>query len=348
MDGAESARSRPGASPHDAGERKASPPPGRNEKPRDERGFLLGPGTKYSVSVWGTSIAARRRRKAERAPSDSEEEAQYFGHGLVDLPPIPSFPPILDAPTQYGETSSMSNESKRYSDREAALIIQAALDSEEKERIEDSGGLLLSEIEEIARETGISAEHIRLAVDKIVARRKPSTARLWLGSETSFKSVEIVPHELTQEEMERLDQALPALTNVSEPSVVSGGTLTWKRSILKSFLDGFPLRLSVKSAKNGTAIEASASLNSMASLLFAASGGVGVVVGLKLSIAAMLLIGIGNIGLPLSALFLSLGGFIGLGGFWLLARLAFRSFVKRSRERVAAIVDKIKRSIQPL
>jgi hypothetical protein len=81
----------------------------------------------------------------------------------------------------------MPDESKRYSDREVALIVQAALDIEKKEFIDDAGGLLLSEIEEIARETGISVEHIRLAVDRIVERRKRNSARLLFGSETCLR-----------------------------------------------------------------------------------------------------------------------------------------------------------------
>lgn len=240
----------------------------------------------------------------------------------------------------------MPNDAKRYSDREAALIIKAALDLEMKERRAGSGGLLLSEIEEIARETGISVDHVRLAVDKVLDRGKGSAARLWLGSETSFERRKTVPRALTQEELERLDQSLPALTDLSESSIVSGETLTWKRSLVKSVFDGFPLRLSVKQARDGTEITASANLGSMAIALFAVSGGLGVIAGVKLSLAAMLLAGIGSIGLPLSAAILAIGGLAGLGSAWLLARLAFRSFVRRSREKVAGIVERIKAAIQ--
>ena len=239
----------------------------------------------------------------------------------------------------------MPDEPKRYSDRDVALIIQTALDIEMKEHIEDSGGLLLSEIEDIARETGISVDHIRLAVGTMVEGRKKGAARLLLGSETSIERVEIVDQALTQDELESLDQSLPSLTNQHESSVARGGTLSWKRSGLRSLLDGFPLRLSVKQAKGGTEIAASAKLGSLAAALFAVSGGLGVLVGIKVSLAAMLLVGIGSIGLPLGAASLSLGGLIGLGAAWLMARLAFRSFVKRSRERVAAIVDKIRAAI---
>ena len=242
----------------------------------------------------------------------------------------------------------MADESKRYSDREVALIVQAALNIEKKEYKDDAGGLLLSEIEEIARETGISVEHIRLAVERIVERQKKNSARLLFGSEMSFQSIDIIPHALTQDELEHLNQSLPALTNLSESSVVNGGTLTWTRSILKSFLDGFPLRLSVKQGKHGTEIEASANLKSMASVLFAVSSGLGVLAGMKLAVFSMLLLGVSNFEMPMSLLFLSLGGLVGFSGFWFIARVAFRSFVKRSREKVATIVDKIKTVIQAM
>ena len=39
---------------------------------------------------------------------------------------------------------------------------------------------------------------------------------------------------------------------------------------------------------------------------------------------------------------------VGFGGFWFIARVAFRSFVTRSREKVATIVDKIKTVIQAM
>jgi hypothetical protein len=108
-------------------------------------------------------------------------------------------------------------------------------------------------------------------------------------------------------------------------------TLSWKRSILKSIVDGFPLKLSVRKTEGGTEIAASARLRSMASALFAVSGGLGILAGVKLSVLGLLLVGIGSISLPLGAVVVSVGGLAGLGGFWLLARLAFRALVKRSK-----------------
>jgi hypothetical protein len=158
--------------------------------------------------------------------------------------------------------------------------------------------------------------------------------------------VEVLPQVLTQDELERLNTSLPSLTNAPDPSLVGGGSLTWRRSIWKSLLDGFPLRLSVRNAGQGTEIAASAKLGSTATLLFGISGGLGVLAGIKLAFASLLLVGIGSLGTGTSIAILALGGLVGLGGFWLLARLAFRSFVRRSRGRVAAIVDRIRGAIQ--
>jgi hypothetical protein len=239
----------------------------------------------------------------------------------------------------------MSDDSRLYSDREVALIVQTALDIERKGKLAPADGLLLSEIEDIARETGISPEHIRLAVAGIEEREKKSGAKLLLGSDVSFERIDIIPQALTQDELEHLHQSMPALTDLSESSVVNSGTISWTRGILKSLLDGFPLSLSVRQGKQGTEIAASAKLNSMALALFAASSGLGVILGLKVAVFAMLLIGISNIGVPMGVLSLCFGGIVGLGGFWFLARFAFRAFVKRSRAKVATIVNKIKTAI---
>jgi hypothetical protein len=239
----------------------------------------------------------------------------------------------------------MSAESKRYSDREVARIIEAALDVGKKEGAGAHGGLLRSDIEAIARETGIPADHVRLALEGAAEGGGKGLARRLLGSGTTFERQETLPRSLTRDELDSLSQSLPALANLSEAGVAKGEAVTWRRGILKTLLDGFPLSLSVHMVEEGTEIRAKARLGSVATFLFAVSGGVGVLAGMKLSLAAMLLVGIGTIGLPTSIAALSAGGLVGLAGAWLLARLAFRAFVKRSKEKVAAVMERIKASI---
>ena len=242
----------------------------------------------------------------------------------------------------------MSSESKRYTDREVELIIRSALELERNERPDKTGGLLQSEIEEIAKETGIAPDHIRLAMAGMAGEKRKSVARRLFGSDTSFESIETIPLSLTPEELEYLNRSLPLLTSPADTGVLGDDRLTWKRSALRSFLDGFPLSLSVQKSDDGTAVAAKATLGSMATLLFAVSGGIGVLAGMKLALFAMLLIGIGTIGVPTGILFLSAGGLLGLVGFWFLARLAFRAFVKRSQAKVATMVEKIRAAIQEL
>lgn len=237
----------------------------------------------------------------------------------------------------------MGDETRKYSDREVALIIQGALDIGKKD---GRGGLLLSEIEGIARETGIPVEHVRLALEKIPEGGDQGFGRVLLGSETFLERVDLVPQVLTQAQLESLNKSLPMLTNSPDPSLVAGGTLSWRRGVLRSLLDGFPLNLTVSQAEGGTRISATARLGSVAAILFGVSGGLGVLGGIKVALLGLVVAGIGTVSLPMSLLALGLGAIVGLGGFWLLARRLYRRFVRRSRERIGATLDRIKAAIQ--
>ncbi len=239
----------------------------------------------------------------------------------------------------------MSDQEKRYADREFALIIQAALELERKNPNSAKDGLLLSEIETIAQETGISVEHVRSAVDQIVEAKKKGQAHFWLGSATSFESRDLAPETLNPEQLEQLRQALPSLTTLSESNLAPDGSIQWKRGVLGSMLDGYPLTLQVKNRDRKTEIVARADLRSTAVGLFLISGGAGVVLGLKLALFAMLVIGLGNVTIPTGLLLLSAGGLIGMGGFWFVARWTFRWFAKRARGKVAELVSRIRSAI---
>lgn len=238
----------------------------------------------------------------------------------------------------------MGDESKRYSDREVSAIIQGALDLGRK----DGGGLLLSEIEEIARETGIPVEHVRLALERVREGRDRTFLGGLLGSPTSLERVDLVPRSLSQAQLESLNKSLPMLTDSPEPSLVAEGSLSWRRGLLRSFLDGFPLSLSISQAEGGTRIAATARLGPVALALFAAAGGLGALAGIKVALLGLFVAGIGTLSLPASLAALALGGFVGLGGFWLLARRLYRRFVQRSRERLGASLARIKAAIQGL
>ncbi len=239
----------------------------------------------------------------------------------------------------------MADETKKYSDPEIAAIIQGALDLGRKD---SGGGLLLSEIEGIARETGIPVEHVRKALERHEESRDRSLGRAILGSETSIERVELVPRVLTQGQLESLNKSLPMLTNSPEPSLVAGGALSLRRGALRSILDGFPLSLTISRAEGGTKVAVAARLGSVAVGLFAASGGLGALAGIKVALLGLVVAGLGSVSLPVGAAALALGGFVGLGGFLFLARRLYRRFVERSRDRLGAILDRIKAAIQDL
>jgi hypothetical protein len=238
----------------------------------------------------------------------------------------------------------MADHEKRYSDREFNLIVKTALDLEKRHPASPEG-LLLSDIEAIARETGISVDHVRLAVEQMQEAQNGTPARFWLGSATSLDHQDQVPEHLAPNELERLRQSLPSLAVRSDSKVAADGSLQWKRGVVESMLDGFPLTVQVKDGAQGTEIRAHADLRSTAAGLFLVSGGLGVVLGMKLAFFALLLVGLGNVTLPLGLLTVSAGSLLGLGAFWFLARFGFRWFTQRARTKVADLVARLKAAI---
>ncbi len=236
----------------------------------------------------------------------------------------------------------MADHEKRYSDREFALIVKTALDLERKNPGASPEGLRLSDIEAIARETGISVDHVRQAVEQLREAQSRTPARFWLGAETSLETQDLVPEHLTAEGLDQLRQSLPSLTARSESRVASDGSLQWKRGVVESMLDGFPLTVQVKDGAQGTEIRARADLRSTAAGLFLVSGGLGAVLGLKVAFFALLVVGLAHVTLPLGLLAASAGALLGLGGFWVLARVGFRWFVRRARTKVAELVARLK------
>ena len=58
-----------------------------------------------------------------------------------------------------------SDGSRRFTDREVAMVLRKASEIEEREGSAGSGGLSLEDLQEIAREVGIAPEAIAKAVD---------------------------------------------------------------------------------------------------------------------------------------------------------------------------------------
>lgn len=113
----------------------------------------------------------------------------------------------------------MSDASRRFTDREVALVLRRASEIEESAG-EDAGpasGLSLAELEEIGREVGISADSLRRAV-AVLDEGTPLASRL-AGAPLVQRSVHAVPA--------RIDEAtVRQLIAIADRDVSGAGTLS--------------------------------------------------------------------------------------------------------------------------
>jgi hypothetical protein len=97
----------------------------------------------------------------------------------------------------------MSDRSRRFTDREVAVILRKASEIEEKEgRVEGGGGgLSLQDLLDIAREVGISPDAMDRAVREL-GRRSPPPG--WAGAPLVRRAVHVVEGELDRSGIARL------------------------------------------------------------------------------------------------------------------------------------------------
>lgn len=113
----------------------------------------------------------------------------------------------------------MSDGSRRFTDREVALVLKRASEIEETEAedIGEGSGLSLAELEEIGREVGISADSLRRAVAGL-EKGTPLKARI-TGAPLVQRAVHAVPARLD-------DGAVRDLVAVIDREVDGAGTLS--------------------------------------------------------------------------------------------------------------------------
>lgn len=122
----------------------------------------------------------------------------------------------------------MSTE-KKYNEKEiAAIFKQAAEDFEVAQQNVSSGeGLTLSEIEEIAKEVGITPEFISRAAAKVDARHSPSGEKKLVGLPIEVKRVVTVPGGFGDSDWDRLVVDLHDTFGVIGSTKEDGRVRTW-------------------------------------------------------------------------------------------------------------------------
>lgn len=95
-----------------------------------------------------------------------------------------------------------ADSSRRYTDREVAVVLRRASEIDETEGPGGSGALSRKDLEQIAREVGISTASITRALAELDHRREPGS---WVtGAPRVHSAVRAVPRELGEDAMARL------------------------------------------------------------------------------------------------------------------------------------------------
>jgi hypothetical protein len=118
--------------------------------------------------------------------------------------------------------------SRRYSDKEVALIIKQASELQESDAPSDpSTGMSLVELEQIARETGLDPTLIRRAaadLDTRVTDRAPSR---FLGAPTTLRLERTIDGEISPDEYEAIVLEIQRTVGGMGAASTLGRTLQW-------------------------------------------------------------------------------------------------------------------------
>ncbi|MDH3271475.1 MAG: hypothetical protein OEN56_09100 [Gemmatimonadota bacterium] len=119
----------------------------------------------------------------------------------------------------------MSERTRRFTDREVALVLKRATELDESDGAGAAGGLSLEDLNEIAREVGIAPAAIERAVASLDrgARIAPSLA----GAPTVRKAAQAVPGELDQEGVARLMTVVDERTDTTGAITEALGSVRW-------------------------------------------------------------------------------------------------------------------------
>lgn len=118
--------------------------------------------------------------------------------------------------------------SRRYTDREVALVLKRASEMEEKREVTPGGGagLTLAQLEEIARDVGLDPELVARAARELDTRGRARAAGL-LGPPATQKSVLAVPGRLDEEGLRALIQVVDGQVSADGLVTEALGTVRW-------------------------------------------------------------------------------------------------------------------------
>jgi len=118
---------------------------------------------------------------------------------------------------------------RRFTDQEVALVLKRAAEVEERRALSSAKGLTLAELQDIAREVGLSPEAIAEAVTGLATKSRSQTPE-FLGAPLSAKVARGVPGLLDQEALRQLIRVVEDRLDATGTVTDALGTVRWTRA----------------------------------------------------------------------------------------------------------------------
>jgi hypothetical protein len=122
----------------------------------------------------------------------------------------------------------VSQQSRRFTDREVAIVLQKASELDEAVDSDAAGGLSISDLEEIAREVGISASAIQRAVAQLDRGRRPGPSLS--GAPLVRKAAHALPTKLGRDAVADLVRLIDEHADGAGAVTEALGSVRWTNS----------------------------------------------------------------------------------------------------------------------
>jgi len=220
---------------------------------------------------------------------------------------------------------------QRFSEEEVQQVLRRAAQLQQQDsRIPtDVRALSLTELEQIAADSGIDAEQIHRAILELKGRRLRAGSVL-LGAPAGVHLERVVNHESPSGGFELLVPEMNRALGTAGQVSTLGGTLTWSATNTSSG----PVEITISRVEGGTRIALDASFGGLLGATFGGIGG-----GLGVGLGGPLAAAIGQLTQSWAAAAATIS--LALGLALLLARLLYATIVRRRIRRLEQLIDQL-------
>lgn len=233
--------------------------------------------------------------------------------------------------------------SRRYNEKEVALIIQQASELQEADAPgESSAGMSLIELEQIARETGLDPALIRRAaadLDTRVTDRAPSR---FLGAPSTLRLERTIDGEISPDEYEAIVLEIQRTVGGMGAASTLGRTLQWTSAGTgRRRLSGRMVQVTLTPKNGRTSIRIEEPVSQVARALFAVSMGA-----IGMGMMPLVSVGGGYLGTALAGPTAAVGAAVAtgaafLGTTYLFARTVFNKIVSSRGDTLQTLMSRL-------